>query len=252
MAAVIAITACSSDDDASTSTVNNNNYMPMTVNNTWDYDLSDGTNQSTESLEVTAVNSGSYSLTSNPDPAVGFMTNLLSSGELSYDMGQLLINGTIGFDFQGVNNISINLTDATLFDQNASANTVLHTQSDSDSQTIQGIDLDFDYTVSNVQMADQSSITVGSTTYNDVLHTQLIIQLKVTTQVVAGPVVQTVTLLREQDVIVVDNYWASDIGLVQSINELDYELENIPGVNLPIPQSDNIITNQDLTTYSLN
>jgi hypothetical protein len=64
---------------------------------------------------------------------------------------------------------------------------------------------------------------------------------------------QQVPLLTPQDVIVIDNYWAKDIGLIKSENQLDYMLEDFSSLGvLPVPQSAQILTVQSLTGFTLN
>lgn len=250
--ACITIIACTSSDDGGSNT--NNSYLALAINNSWDYDVATGMNTLNDNLEVTAVSGSSYTLSSNPAVPAGIMTGVLSSGELTATNGQLIGNGTIGFDFQGVADFSINIVDGILYDQNASNNSELYRTSGVFTETIDTYDLDVNYTVTTVQLANVASMTVPAGTFTDVLHSQLIINVSIGTEVSIGPITQTINLLQPQNVIVVDNYWAQDIGLIKSDNQLDYTLEDFSaiGVNLPVPQSASVLTTQDLTAYTVN
>ncbi|GAL01378.1 hypothetical protein JCM19314_822 [Nonlabens ulvanivorans] len=251
--ASVAVISCTESDDTGRSN-DNFSYLPLATNNTWTYDVATGTDSSSDELTVSSVSGSNYTLTANPAVPAGLMTGVLSSGELTAANGQLIGNGTIGFDFQGVGDFSIDIVDGILYDQNANDNEELYTTSGTFTETVDGYDLDINYVVSTKQLADESSITVPAGTFTDLLHSQLIINVSISTDIAIGPISQTITLLDAQDVIVVDNYWAQDVGLVKSDNQLDYMLEDFSslGVNLPVPQSASVLTTQDLTIYTVN
>jgi len=69
-------------------------------------------------------------------------------------------------------------------------------------------------------------MTVEGMSYTEVIHSQLIINASITTDLSIAGFTQQVPLLQSQDVVVIDNYWAKDIGLIKSENQLDYMLED--------------------------
>ena len=249
----VSLISCGSDDDSGNSDTNFI-YLPLSINNSWDYDVTTGTTVANDNLMVSSENNGSFELTATPDPANGLMSNFLSSGQLSLEDGKLLVNGNLGFDFQGLSGFDITVTDAPVYDQNAGANEEIYTTSGTFTETVDGIDLDINYTATNIQLADEPSITVAAGTFNDVLHSQTIVNVSISTEITVLGITQTIQLLdpEDQDVIVVDNYWARDVGLIRSDNQLDYNLGSFPGINLPFPQSANILTTQELTAYTVN
>ncbi len=253
LVASLLLISCGGDDDDSGNGTANLDYFPLAVNNSWDYDVVTGTVTVNDNLEVTSESNGSYMLTATPDPANGLMTGFLASGELSQDPGRLLIDGSLGFDFQGLAGFSIDVQNAPVYDQNANPNQEIYTTSGTFNETINGLDLIIDYTATNVQLANEASITVPSGTYNDVLHTQLIVNLDISLDLLIS-----VPLLdpENQDVIVVDNYWVENIGLIKSDTQLEYNLRDLSslpgGINIPLPQSANILTEQELTAFTVN
>lgn len=251
--ATISLVACTSSDDGAGNNTNFS-YLPLAINNSWDYDVATGQNVLNDNLEVTAVSGNDYTLTATPVAPAGLMTGVLSSGELTASNGKLTGNGTIGFNFQGVGDFSIDIVNGILYDQNANNGSELFSTSGVFTQTVDTYDLDINYKVTTKQLSNKPSIAVVAGTFTDVLHSQLIIEVSITTDISIGPITQTLTLLDTQDVIVVDNYWAQDIGLIKSDNQLDYELEDFSGlpVNLPVPQSASVLTTQDLTSYTVN
>lgn len=244
--------SCGDDDDSSNGTANLD-YLPLAVNNSWDYDVVTGNVTVNDNLEVTSESGGTFMLTATPNPANGLMTGFLASGELSQDPGRLLIDGSLGFDFQGLADLSIDVQNAAVYDQNANPNQEIFTTSGTFNETINGIDLIIDYTATNIQLANEASISVPAGTYTDVLHTQLIVNLNISLDLLIS-----VPLLdpENQDVIVVDNYWAEDVGLIKSDTQLEYNLRDLSslpgGISIPLPQSANILTEQSLATFTVN
>jgi hypothetical protein len=253
---LISLVSCDPNDDngGSSGTNTDFSYFPLAVANNWDYDIVTGTDTSSESLSVASVTGNEYTLTANPTTPVGFMTRILSSGALQAVSGKLIGNGTIDFGLQGLNNFTVTITNGTLYDQNASAGTELYSTTGSTAQTVQNFDLDINYEVTTIQQAAVAQMTVEGMSYTEVIHSQLIINASITTDLSIAGFTQQVPLLQSQDVVVIDNYWAKDIGLIKSENQLDYMLEDFSslGVALPVPQSAQILTVQSLTGYTVN
>lgn len=158
-------------------------------------------------------------------------------------------NGTVDFGIQGLDNLTLEITDGIMYDQNANPDTELYTTSGTSTQIIQAYDLDISYEITTVQLASVAQMNVNGTNYTDVIHSQLIINAAIGTVILVP-----IPLLSAQDVIVIDNYWAKDVGLIKSDTQLDYTLEDLSflGAVLPVPQSASILTEQDLTAYSIN
>lgn len=247
----IVLASCTSDDEAPATSFS---YLPLTVNNSWNYDVTTGNLTTMDMLTVASVNGSRYTLSSNPAPASGVMTNFLTSGELNQDGGKLVLNGSFSLANLGFGNFSVDIVNGIINDQNAQNGRETFTTSGTFSETVQGFTLAINYTAKNIQKADIASMTVNGTTYNNVEHSQLIINANVVSPITVVGITQNITLLRPQDVIVIDNYWARDIGLIKSDNQLDYELEDFSafGINLPIPQAANILSVQTLTNSVIN
>jgi hypothetical protein len=252
---LISIISCDpSDDDGNNVTNNDFSYFPLNTNNSWDYDIKIGADSSIESLTISSVSGNEYTLTANPEPPTGIMTGILSSGTLRATSGKLIGNGTVDFGFQGLDNLTLEITDGIMYDQNASPDTELYTTSATTTQSLLTYDLDINYEVTSVQQANIAQMSVNGTAYTDVIHSQLLITASITTDITIVGLTQEIPLLAPQDVIVIDNYWAKDIGLIKSDSQLDYSLEDFSalGVTLPVPQSASILTEQDLTAYTIN
>ncbi len=251
----ISLISCDPNDDGDSGRTNNDfQYFPLTINNSWDYDVTTGTNTSSETLTVATVTGSNYTLSSNPATPVGFMSQILTGGDLKAESGKLIGNGVIGFDLQGLNNFNVPITNGVLYDQNASNNEELFSVQGEITQMVSTYDLDFNYTVRTKQLNSISQLTVNGTSYQDIIHSQLIVNLSITTEFTIAGFTQDVPLLEPADVIVVDNYWSKDVGLIRSDYELNYSLEDFSslGVTLPVPQSANIQSEQTLTAHTIN
>lgn len=247
----ISLVACTSEDAAPATDFT---YLPLAVTNSWNYNVTTGTQTTTEVLKVASSSGANYTLLSNPTPANGVMTNLLTSGTLSQSNGKLIMNGTFSLANLGVGALDIIITDGVINDQNASSGTITYTTNGTFSQTVNNFPLNVTYTASNVQRADLASMNVNGITYLNVEHTQLIINAKITSPITVAGISQNITLMRAQDIVVIDNYWARDTGLIKSDNQFDYMLEDFSafGINLPVPQAASILSEQSLTGFVLN
>ncbi|WP_124981462.1 chorismate synthase [Nonlabens xiamenensis] len=242
---------CESDDGNAPTT--DFSYMPLQLQNNWRYDVTTGSNTENDDLEVTAQTGQSYELSSTPDPANTLMSTILTSGSLRETEGKLIGSGSVDFSIEGFEGLSFTIDNGVLFDQNARAGIELFSIAEMTTQTVQGYDLDINYTVRSVQQADVSMMTVNGVSYTDVIHSQVIINASISTEVSVGGFTTNVNLLNPQDIITIDNYWARDTGLIKSDNQLDYELEDFSafGLALPVPQSGDVLTVQSLTAFML-
>lgn len=247
-----ALTSCDGDDSGNAQT--DFQYFPLAANNSWNYDVTfDGAVFSDE-LQVFNSSGDSFQLSANPTPPNALMTNVLSNGRLTASNGKLVGTGEVIFSFQGINDLNISVTNAALYDQNASANTTLSTTVGSSSQSLSGFDLDINYSAKTIQQASLENLSVEGTTYQDVIHSQLIINASISSPITVGNLTTSVNILDSQDVFVVDNYWAKDVGLIKSESQFSYQLVDLSAFNvtLPLPESGDNLSIQTLTSYTVN
>jgi hypothetical protein len=250
--AALTITSCDSDDDGAAQ--NNFQYFPLEVANSWFYDVDTEGVVVTDALEVTSSTGNSFELTATPAIANALMTGVLSNGTLTAENGKLSGTGSLNFGFQGIDDLNIEVNNAALYDQNAAVNATLSTTTGSASQSLQGIIIDINYTATTVQQATMNSMVVDGTTYTDVLHSQLIVNASIGSPITVAGFTTVISVMPAQNVFVVDNYWAKDIGLIQSDSQFSYQLADLSAlpVTLPIPVSQDILTVQTLTGYVVN
>ena len=257
--------SCSDDDnndtDAGGGSGNGStaSFVSLSVGNEYNYDVTQGTMTDQDRLEITSE-SGTGAMTTREftadQPATGFMSQALNGNSLREDAGVLYIDGSIGLAIPNLGNGLgvIDLNNAVLYDAGAAVGTTLSTQSGTNMQTIQGFDVDINYTVSTIQRETLPSVTVNGVTYQDAIRQDIVINLELVTNISVGIGTIPVTILSAQDVIVLENTWGGDTGLLRSDATIEYMLEDFSsfGIALPFPDAAMISVEQILTSATIN
>jgi len=239
------------------------NYMAFALDNNWTYDVTtdDGTNPATNTVdeitvdETTTINTYEYYGMAASAGSTGTMSQLFDQNFFRVDNGVTYMQGefTLPLSNFGGTDISIILDDAKLIDETKANGTILTSQSDVTAQTIGGFDLDITYTLKTVQRETLTSHTVGLETYSDIIKSDIVLSIKVTTEINIGvPIV--VTILDTQDILTINNFYADNIGLVDSDTVFTYTLEDLSGfgITLPFPDTATVTTAQEITAYTIN
>lgn len=257
---VLLFFSCSDDDTTATESETPTNYtlLPLSIGSTWTYDVNtdDGTNPPTTSEdEITAngnitINSMEYTDFTATPGFTGTMSTLLDQNNFRTANGIYYMYGDFTFPLSqlGGTDIVIQLNDAKLIDQNQTNGTTLTTETGSTTQNISGYDIIIDYTLSTVQKETLNNYSVNNQDYTNVVASDIVVTATVSIDL--GFITQTI--LPTQNVYVITNYYADDVGLIDSEAIFTYEITDIPGVSLPIPSTATIVTTQKLATYTIN
>ncbi len=233
-------------------------YMPFAVANYWVYDVNssiDGMSQ--DSLYISGIsNTNGYdyfdfdtSVTSTSLAPQLYAQNLhrkLDGNHYTYGS----IN--LGSLFNDVFNFEILLDDIILVSESAPIGTVLATQSNSVSQTLGGIPLTINYTLENTLNNIASTLTVNSEIFTDIIETEITLNVTITANVTVAGITLPITVLSPQNVLVMTNSYADQVGLIHSNTEISYELEAIPGITYPFPSSASENSVQEIIRYNVN
>ncbi|NQY06506.1 MAG: hypothetical protein HRT68_10070, partial [Flavobacteriaceae bacterium] len=92
------------------------------------------------------------------------------------------------------------------------------------------------------------SVNDGADIYNDILKSKFIINITVTATI--DPIPIPITVLPAQDLLTIDNFYANNIGLVDSDTVFRYDLNDLP-VDLGIPDNVTTTTTQEITDYTV-
>lgn len=259
---LLAIISCSNDDDSSNGDSNGNvneDYFPLTENNSWEYNVTttnDQGNPPTTSTDIITVagtstinNNLYYDLDANAG-ATGTMTTLLTENFVRTADGKYHMEGEVSLELSAIGgeDILIELNDIVILDQGATVGSVLGTVTGTSTQVIQNFDVTIDYTLRTVQQGTFSSHSVnnGAIVYNDVIASQIIIEVSASTVYNNIPI----SILSNQDILTIDNFYAQNIGLIDSDAVFSYTLNQLP-IDLGVPTTATSTTTQELNTYTI-
>ncbi|NER16519.1 hypothetical protein [Spongiivirga citrea] len=238
-------------------------YFPLVTDNRWNYAVAieDRVNNENFSRDdsfyisgTTMVNGLPYFTVTAEQPAAAIMTNIFDNSSIRSAEEKLNITGSISFPAEGLEDFVVDLTDVILYDKNISAGSELTSFSDTYEQSLDGgITLEFQYTVRSIQGELIANAMVAGVSYDDVITSSLIIDLRIIASGNIGGVPVTVDLLRPKDVLVIENTYADQIGLISSTSTLNYQLEDFSsfGVDLPYNTMVDVVSFQELTSSVL-
>lgn len=259
---------CSEDSDDSET--NNQiqfsgEFLPLSIDNQWDYDVentNNNTNETTNSqdvLKVESENASGFSLSVNDNGvANGIMSGILTTGDLSLTETTLVSNGTIGLPIDGFD-FNIVLENALLYNTEAPNDEILYTQSGTFTQDFQGYPITINYSLFSTQLENLENMEVLGANFDTVTSANISLELSVSTEVSVFGLTQTISLLDTQNVLSVDAFYAKDIGLITananigySLNENTVTILQLLGVDLSmLPTNTSVLNTQELTSYTL-
>jgi hypothetical protein len=251
------ITSCE-ENAIDISTDETNEYMPFAVSNYWVYDVESSVNGvSQDSLYIsgtTNANGFNYIDFDASATSTGLATQLYAQNLHRKSADDHLIYGSINLGdlFNAIFDFEIEFNDVVLLNETATSGTILATQSDTVSQTIDGIPLTIDYKLTNILSNRINSLTVKSETFSDIIETQITLNIKITAQVTVAGITLPITVLNPQDVLTLNNSYANEVGLIKSNAVISYELETLPGITYPFPSSGSENSVQEIIRYEVN
>ena len=247
------------DDDATPNSNNTAAYFPLSLNSSWSYTNESEDQISQDNMFVFGTqqeNGVQYTNLDTQEEIPGsFMVGLLTQNLVRNDTGKLIVNGTFGgVPIEGFPDISIPLNNAVLFDPNALNGTQLNIITGSFEEIIMDFPIIIEYTSITTQEQVLASYTTDTQTYTDVIQSNIVLNLEISTEVQVGGTTLSLPILSSQDVLVVENYYAANIGLVFSKETVDYALEDlsgIPGLEIPLPEQNTSISTATLTSFEI-
>ena len=254
------IVSCSSDDNGNGNGNNNpsGSSIPIAQGNYWVYDVQSSTMlNGRDSLYVsgdTVINNTTYSkLKTKEALAYGFFSNALNNNGVRHADGKTYLSGTAGLAITEQLPFDIAVSDFIIFDENAQDNQQLATVSGTIDQEIEGYDIEINYTLSSKSKAAISNFTSGEEQYESVKPVEITLNMNIdiTFQVPGIPIPLTFPLMAEQNVLVSTQYYAQGIGVVKSVTDINYNLAELPDIELPIPQSGSQHQEEVLVDYNL-
>lgn len=255
----LGLISCGGDDTTTPSSNNSATYFPLSLNSSWSYtnESEDQTSQDNMFVFGTQQENGVQftNLDTQELNSGGFMVGLLTQNLVRNENGKLIVNGALGgVPVEGFPDISIPLNNAVLFDPNALNGTQLNIITGSFEEIIMDFPIIIEYTSLTTQEQVLPSYTTDTQTYTDVIQSNIVLNLEISTEVQVGGTTLSLPILSSQDVLVVENYYAANIGLVYSKETVDYALEDlsgIPGLEIPLPEQNTSTSTATLTSFEI-
>ena len=263
---IILFSSCSHSDnstgDQDLSDLIPTTYMPLTVCNFWNYDVQQvtpgavNTSIGTDHLFIandTVISSITYKKMKTSAVPNGFFSNTLRNNGVKISGSSLVATGTFSIPFPGLTTpIQINLNNFAFFKENASINTQISSTSGTLHQTVTASNttypLDIDYTLKSVAQETLPTYLSNGVTYPNVKKTRLILNLRITTT--SSGI--TATLLADQPVLTMNEYFAKNIGNVYTNTYFHYDINSSIATQFGVPASISQTEEEFLTTYQVN
>lgn len=233
--------------------------IPLSNGNYWKYNVVTNGQTMRDSLYIsndTTINTKSYKKFKTRNAPAGFFSNSLNKNGLRKEGTSLLLTGTLALDFGVGVPINFNVSEFVIFNEAANYNQQLSSVSGSINQTIGNFPLVIDYTLKSIDMGGLVCFTSNGHEYYNVRKVKTILNAKITTTttvVILGiPTPFVTTILSSQDVVVSNQYYASNIGMVYTNTLINYQLNSLPvGTTLPIPSSGSQTQEEFLDTFNV-
>jgi hypothetical protein len=266
--------SCSSESvDSSVAENNASDFFPNNANSYWKYvvdsnseDLPDMNFAALDSVYVAESSDNSISLAANNDASAnGRMNMILTSGTLYKTDNTLALDGSIDLT-ENIADLgfadSFTLTGLTLYDLEASNESIMFTETGTSSNSIPiqdtevPVDLNFEIQTKKLNFYD--SKTINQINYNNVFEGELTLSLEINATISLLGFPQTVTFLDPQDILSISYYFAESIGMVNAQASQGFALSDelttlltLANIPLEIPSSINISSSEVLSDYAL-
>ena len=214
-------------------------YFSFFVDDTWRYNVAVDAMPATKDT-LTVVNdqnapSGFAKLEASPS-STGFMTGLLGNGFIKVEDSQLIYQGSLSLPIDPDNPIDINIGEVIVYDEEIT-------------QDVNGFPLTVDIIATSRQTGTSTNYTVNSQIFDKAIHSSLVVTATISTEILGLPII----LLNPQEVLLVENTFGINVGLVSSTATLDYEFVDLTpfGITLPFPPTATSVSIQEIDSYEV-
>ena len=266
--------SCSNESvDSSVSENNASDFFPNNTNTYWKYvvdsnseDLPDMNFTALDSVYVAESSDNSISLAANNDASAnGRMNMILTSGTLYKTDNTLALDGDIDLT-ENLADLgftdSFTLTGLTLYDLEASNESIMFTETGTSSNSIPiqdtEVPVDVNFEIQTKKLNFYDSKTINQINYNNVFEGELTLSLEINATISLLGFPQTVTFLDPQNILSIRYYFAESIGMVNAQASQGFALSDelttlltLANIPLGIPSGINILSSEVLSDYAL-
>ena len=266
--------SCSNESvDSSVAENNASDFFPNNANGYWKYvvesnseDLADMNFAALDSVYVAESSGNSISLAANNDASAnGRMNMILTSGTLYKTDNTLALDGSIDL----ADNLadlgfadSFTLTGLTLYDLEASNESIMFSQTGTSSNSIPiqdtEVPVDVNFEIQTKKLNFHDSKIINQINYNNVFEGELTLSLEINATISLLGFPQTVSFLDPQDILSVRYYFAESIGMVNAQASQGFTLSDelttlltLADIPLEIPSNINTVSSEVLSDYAL-
>ncbi len=253
IASVFSILACSSNDDSNNNSSNPTQYLSLSLQNYWTYDVESQFN-GRDSLYIsndTIINANMYKKFKTLQEPFGFYSSALRENALRKIEDKIALSGAVNLTNNPIIPLDLNIPilDFIMFDEDASENTVLDTENGTTQQTINSFPLNINYTLTSKAGQSYPNYTSpNGDSYTNVKAVKIILNASATTTYQGI----NLTVLNAQDVLVSTLYFAKDIGVVHINTDTSYSLNSFIAQEFGLPASNSQNSKEFLYTYLIN
>ena len=255
IAIITTITLFSCTSETENSVEPDTNYLPLGISNYWKYSVQTNGASQTDSLYIsndTLISGKTYKKFKTKNLPAGFYSSSLNKNSVRRSGASLLLTGTLALDFGVGIPINLDLNDFVIFKENATDNQQLGILSGTINQTVGTYPLVIDYILTTTEIETLPTYTSNNHVYTDVKRVKTVLNAKITTNILVGGVQYAASILSPQNVVVSNQYYAKNIGMVYTNTIINYQLNQIPGgTTLPIPSTGNQTQNEYLGVYNV-
>ncbi len=236
-------------------------YFSIKSGNYWVYDVENSTGttgrDSLYATNDTVISSITYKKFKTQKAPYGYFSASFRNNAIRKIEDKIVLTGKANI-VSGLTiplNLDLSLIDFIIFKENATANTELDSRSGSFVQTVQGVPfpLKITYKLSTVAGENLANHVVKGASFNNIKKMKSILNLKIDLLVATSPIELTQPVLTSQDVVISEQYFAKNVGVVYVKTNTSYQLSDLPaGVTIPFPSSSTTSQEEFIDTYHIN
>lgn len=236
-------------------------YLSIKSGNYWTYDVENSTGttgrDSLYTANDTVISGITYKKYKTKNAPYGYFSASFRNNAIRKIEDKLVLTGKAN-TVDGLTiplNLDLSLIDFIVFKENSTANTELDSRSGSFVQTVQDVPfpLKITYKLSTVAGENLASYVVKGVTFNNIKKMKSILNLKIDLLIATSPIELTQPVLTSQDVVISEQYFAKNVGVVYVKTNTSYQLSALPaGVTIPFPSSSTTSQEEFIDTYHIN
>jgi hypothetical protein len=249
------IVSCSDDDsDNNTGPTPSVEFFPSASGDYWVYDVPGTLQDGRDSLYVandTVIGSNTYKKFKTGNLATGFFTGALSNNGVRYAGGKIMVSGTTSVNFAEEFPLNVGVSDFVIFKYETDNNEILDNETGTIEEVFDNYPVELNYSLTTKAKEDLATYTVNGQQYANVKQVETTLELEIVVMFDVGGIQVPFTILDEQPVMVSRQYYAENIGVVHVVTDVTYELNNVPGYELPMPQTGSEHQEEILVDYNV-